>query len=175
MRYSKGVITPSTRDVTITVNDGTNAISGATVTIGTDEETTDEDGEATFTGLSDGVKSVQVSKTGYATKTQSCTVASDATAFTISLTAVRNISFTINDGTAAVEGAEVVLDEDTTNKKTTGSAGGCTFSNVEDGSHSVVITADGFEEKTQSITVSSDSASFTISLTASVTQEETPG
>lgn len=139
--------------------------------IGETSKTTGEDGKATFTGLTDGAKSVQVSKTGYADKTQSCTVASDATSFTISLTAVRNISFTINDGTDAVEGAEVVLDEDTTNKKTTGSAGGCTFSSVEDGSHSVVITAEGFETKTQSITVSSESNSFEISLTAA--QEET--
>ena len=76
----------------------------------------------------------------------------------------RDISFTINDGSTGISGATVKVGSDT---KTTGSAGGCTFSGVADGSYSVEVSATGYTTKTESITVSSANTSFTISLTAS--------
>jgi hypothetical protein len=84
--------------------------------------------------------------------------------------ATRDISITINDGKDPVQSASVVIGETT---KTTGSAGGCTFNSITDGEHTVTVTADGFTEKTETITVSSENTSFTISLTAAVV--ETPG
>ena len=82
----------------------------------------------------------------------------------------RNISFTINDGTDPIEGASVVIGEIT---KTTGSAGGCSFNDVADGTVSVEISKEGFVTKTEEITVSEEDTSFTISLTAASTQEGT--
>lgn len=76
----------------------------------------------------------------------------------------RNISFTINDGTDAIEGASVTIGETT---KTTGSAGGCTFNDIEEGNVSVTVSAEGYTTKTESITVDETHTSFTISLTAS--------
>ena len=78
--------------------------------------------------------------------------------------ATQNISFTINDGTDPIEGASVVIDETT---KTTGSAGGCSFNDIAEGSVSVTVSAEGYNSKTETITVSSENTSFTISLTAS--------
>ncbi len=77
--------------------------------------------------------------------------------------ATQNISFTINDGTNPIEGASVVIDETT---KTTGSAGGCSFNDIAEGSVSVTVSADGYTSKTETITVSSENTSFTISLTS---------
>ena len=75
----------------------------------------------------------------------------------------RNISFSINDGTDPVEGASVVIGETT---KTTGSAGGCSFNEITDGEHNITVTAEGYTEYNDTITVSENSTSFTISLTA---------
>lgn len=81
--------TPTTRDLSFTVNDGTNPIGGATVTIGAKTGTTGSAGGCTITGVEEGTNiSVEVSKEGYTTKTETITVDSEHTAFTISLTEV---------------------------------------------------------------------------------------
>jgi hypothetical protein len=82
----------------------------------------------------------------------------------------QSISFTINDGTAPINGASVVIGGVS---KTTGSAGGCTFDNIEEGTVSVEVSKEGFTTKTEEITVDSEHASFTISLEA--TNNETTG
>jgi len=74
----------------------------------------------------------------------------------------RTVSITVNDGTDPVQGAKVVIGSE---EKTTGSAGGCSFT-LPDGKSSVSITKTGFTDKTQEITVSYSGTSFTISLTA---------
>ena len=60
----------------------------------------------------------------------------------------QSISFTINDGTAPINGASVVIGGVT---KTTGSAGGCTFDNIEEGTVSVEVSKEGFTSKTEEI------------------------
>ncbi|MBE6508253.1 MAG: carboxypeptidase regulatory-like domain-containing protein [Methanobrevibacter sp.] len=75
----------------------------------------------------------------------------------------RNLTFTVNDGTNAVEGATVAIGNIT---GTTGSAGGCSLNGVAEGEKTVTVTAEGFENYSDTITVASDSTSFTISLTA---------
>ena len=75
----------------------------------------------------------------------------------------RNITFNIDDGTAAIQGANVTIDDIS---KTTGSAGGCTLNNVSDGEHLVTVSAEGYVTKTETIVVSESSTSFHISLVA---------
>lgn len=76
----------------------------------------------------------------------------------------RDLSFTINDGTDPIEGATVTIDEKT---GTTGSAGGCTITGVEEGTGiSVEVAKEGYTTKTETITVDAEHTSFTISLTA---------
>lgn len=80
--------TPTTRDLSFTINDGTNAIEGATVAIGAKTGTTGSAGGCTITGVEEGTGiSVEVSATGYTTKTETITVDETHTSFTISLTA----------------------------------------------------------------------------------------
>lgn len=73
----------------------------------------------------------------------------------------RDINFVINDGDGAVQGATVSIGEIT---GTTGSAGGCTLHNVTDGEHQATVEASGHITKTETITVSESSISFTIIL-----------
>ena len=73
----------------------------------------------------------------------------------------RNITFTVNDGTNPIQGASVSIGNIT---GTTGSQGGCTLQNVTDGENTVIVTADGYLTKTQTIIVSESDTSFTISL-----------
>ena len=79
-------VTPTTYDITITVDDGTDAIEGATVTIGETTGTTDSAGSCALTGVEEGTQTVTVTATGYTTKTESITVDETHTSFTISLT-----------------------------------------------------------------------------------------
>ena len=83
----------------------------------------------------------------------------------------RNISVSVSDGTDPVSGATVTLTKDgaTVVTGTTGSAGGCTLSNVEDGSYTITVTKDGFTDYTDTVTTSVDNASLTIELTATST------
>ena len=76
---------------------------------------------------------------------------------------IRTLSFTINDGTDAIEGATVKIGSTT---KTTGSAGGCTFTEMADDTYSVEVSKEGYTTKTESITSDETHTSFTISLVA---------
>ena len=78
---------PVLRDLSFTINDGTDPIKGATVTIGAKTGTTGDAGGCTIKDVEEGSVSVEVSATGYTTKTETITVDSTHTSFTISLTA----------------------------------------------------------------------------------------
>lgn len=77
---------PVTYDLSFTINDGTNAIEGATVAIGETTGTTGAAGGCTLREIEEGTQTVTVTATGYVTKTESITVDVDHTSFTISLT-----------------------------------------------------------------------------------------
>lgn len=80
----------------------------------------------------------------------------------------RNISVSVTDGTNPVSGASVSLTKNSEiiASSTTGSAGGCTLSNVEDGSYTITVTKDGFVDYIDTVITSLDNASLTIELTA---------
>ena len=81
----------------------------------------------------------------------------------------RDLSFTVKDSEAtpnSVEGAIVTV---TTGKTgTTGSAGGCTINGVLDGSYTISVVAEGFEDYSDTISVDESHTSFNISLTTGV-------
>jgi hypothetical protein len=155
--------TPTTRTLSFTINDGTDAIEGATVTIGAKTGTTGSAGGCTISDVEDGSQTVEVSATGYTTKTETISVDETHTSFTISLTVipVYDVTLTVTDGTNAIEGATVVIGETT---KTTDSNGECTFDDLEADTYSAEISKEGYTAKTESITVTSDDTSFTIAL-----------
>ena len=76
-----------TDTLTITVNDGENAISGATVTIDSDSETTDENGEVVFDDMPYDDYSVTVEADGYDDATETVQFRSNHKGFTITMTA----------------------------------------------------------------------------------------
>lgn len=156
------LLNPVVKDITVIVSDGTNAISGATVTIGDDEETTDEDGEATFESVYEGTQTVTVTKTGYADKTASITVDESHTSFTVELEVVDTITITVDDGTDSIEGAEVKIGSTT---KTTDSSGECTFTNMTYDDYSAEVSKEGYTTKTETLQFRSNHKSFTVSLT----------
>ena len=82
-----GDVTPATYDLSFTINDGTDPVSGATVTIGDKTGTTGSSGGCTIKDVEEGTVSVEVSKTGFVTKTESVSVDETHTSFTISLVA----------------------------------------------------------------------------------------
>ena len=73
--------------ITITVNDGTDAIEGASVVIGETTKTTDSSGECTFTNMTYKDYSATVTATGYSNKTETLQFRSNHKSFTISLEA----------------------------------------------------------------------------------------
>ena len=81
----------------------------------------------------------------------------------------RNISVNVTDGNNPVQSAtvELVKDGKTITSSTTGSAGGCTLTNVEDGSYVINVTKEGFEIYSESVTTSVDNDELSIELTAS--------
>lgn len=83
-------VTPTTRDLSFTITDGTNPIEGATVTVGTKTGTTGSAGGCTISSVAEGEISIEVSKEGYTTKTVTETVDSTHTSFSITLVAVSN-------------------------------------------------------------------------------------
>ena len=87
----------------------------------------------------------------------------------------RDLSFTVKDSAAepaAVEGAVVTV---TTGKTgTTGSAGGCSITGVLDGTYTISVVADGFEDYSDEIVVDESHTSFNISLTAVTPEAEEP-
>ena len=73
----------------------------------------------------------------------------------------RNITFQVKHLTERVQGATVTLGDKT---GTTGSAGGCSLSDVADGLHTVTVEKEGYITKTVTIFVSESDTTFNISL-----------
>ncbi|MDO5824675.1 carboxypeptidase-like regulatory domain-containing protein [Methanobrevibacter sp.] len=83
-------------------------------------------------------------------------------------TVTRNISVSVTDGVEGIESVDVVLEDADENQYTgkTGSAGGCTISNVPEGSYTVMASKTGYTVYTGNITVSEENTTLTITLTA---------
>ena len=80
----------------------------------------------------------------------------------------QNISVSVTDGTDPIENVDVILEDSNETQYTgkTGSAGGCTISNVPEGTYSVVATATGYNEYTGTMEVTEENKTLTITLTA---------
>ena len=87
MIHPSNEVNPETRNISFIINDGTNAVQGASVSIGDITGTTGSQGGCTLHNVSDGEHSVIVAKDGFITKTETITVSESDTSFTISLEA----------------------------------------------------------------------------------------
>ena len=153
------------RDITVNVTDGTNAVSGATVTIGSTNKTTDAEGKAGFTSIEYGTYNVTVTKEGYQDKTASITVDKTHSNFTVELTVVDTITITVTDSEdtpSAIEGATVTIG---TVSKTTDSSGECTFTGMPYDDYEATVAATGYTTKEDvEIQFRSNHKSFTVQL-----------
>lgn len=159
------LITPPAgkKDITVTVSDGTNAVSGATVTIEGQAQTTDNNGKASFEDITEGSQSVTATKTGFADYSGSITVGS-STSFSITMTPVGTLTVTVTDSEdtpSPISGATVVIGETT---KTTGEDGKAEFPNLSYEDKSATISATGYTTKTETLAFRSNHKSFTVAL-----------
>lgn len=78
-----------------------------------------------------------------------------------------NISVSVSDGTDPLQNVDVTLTDTEDNEYTgkTGSAGGCTISNVPEGTYNVTATKTGYNDYTGTITVNEETTSLSISMT----------
>ena len=76
-----------------------------------------------------------------------------------------NISVSVSDGTDPLENVDVTL-SDTENTYTgkTGSAGGCTISNVPEGTYNVTANKAGYKEYVATVNVSENNTNLTITM-----------
>ena len=82
-------------------------------------------------------------------------------------TVTRNISCSVTDGTNPLENVDAVLEDADETQYTgkTGSAGGCTISNVPEGTYSVAASKTGYKVYTGNITVNEETTTLNITLT----------
>ncbi len=105
-------LTLTTYDVTFIVDDGTNPIDGATVNLyGYGNITTNASGEALFTNVApDSNINYTVTATGYNDLSGSMDVVdSDVTEYVSMILTTFQVTFNVNDGTAPLQGASVML------------------------------------------------------------------
>jgi hypothetical protein len=149
-------------NVTVTVNDGTNPVSGASVSASSGGETktgtTAADGTVTLSNLPTGTASVSASKTNYDNGTRSVTIAANATA-TVTVSLARetgSIAATVTDtfGTPVPNANVTATLEGKTVTRRTASDGTATLVGVPTGAAPVTVTATGFSNSTpQNVTV----------------------
>lgn len=157
--------------VEITVNDGTNPISGAAVTTTvngtTYSGTTNGSGVATISGVPLGTHTFTAKAAGYVDNTGSVTVSTSGGSGTISLTGAGGIvSITVNDGANAISGATVSTTVNgTTYRGTTNSSGAATISGMPTGTYTFAASATSYANNTGSVAVTTSGGSGTISLT----------
>ena len=153
-------MTPQTGSVTLTINDGTNPISGATVSAtvnGVQQITTTNSlGNVTFINLPTDTYTFTASKTGYNNNTASVTVTNGTTQTgTLALSAQNgSAAITVTDGSNAVSGATVSVSVNgITQTATTNEAGLATFANLPIGSYTFIASKTGYISTNGSVTV----------------------
>ena len=154
--------------VTITVFDSDNQpISNATVSIGGEQKLTTADGTAVF-NLPNKEYAVTLSKLGYVTSISTCTVkgADVSRSYSLSRNNLYAFSFRILDyEDHGIPGAGVRVKDDLKVDVTEYSDGqGLTTFYLKDGSYSIVVTKDGYEEYPTHVTISGGDKTGSIKL-----------
>ncbi len=159
------VSTAETYSVTLTINDGTDPLEGATVTFDGDNYTTDVDGIVTIADVADGTHAYSVAMDGYDTATGDIVVDGADVEQTITLTpavATYTVTLTVVDADGAIEGATVTFDGD---NYTTDVDGIVTIADVASGTYAFSIAMDGYDTEAGDIVVADADVEQTITLT----------
>ncbi len=154
-------------NVTFNVDDGTDPLSGATVSMeGHNDKTTDGSGVAEYTGVSNGTYDYIVSLSGYEQASGSVSVSDGNVVENVTLneaTSTYTVTFNVDDGSDPVSGATVSMNG--YGDKTTDGSGVAEYSNISNGDYNYTVTHDGFEDASGSLTVSDANVTEDVSLT----------
>ena len=152
------------KDITVTISDGANPVSGATVTVAGNEQTSGADGKASFEDVTEGTQTITVTKEGFQDYSSTISVGS-TTKFTVTLTAVGTLTVTVMDSEdepAPIIGATVTIGTDS---ETTGDDGKVEFPNLTYEDKEVTVEATGYTTATETLQFRANHKSFTVSLT----------
>ena len=173
--YVKTNASGSSPTLTITVTDGENAISGASVKIGSTTKTSNGEGKVTFTGLSYADYTVDVTKTGYYDFEDTARFRANHKNFTFAITTLPTLTVTVTDDgetPTAISGATVTIDDV---DKTTNASGEATFK-LDYGDYEASVSATGYTTKTADIEFTASKTGATVKLTEETPADpETPG
>lgn len=167
--YIKENASGSKPTLTVKVKDGEDNVSGATVTIGTTEKTTDASGETTYSLDYDNY-TIEVEATGFEDYSENIKFRANHKTFTIPLEATLcKVTVTAKDGSAnKLEDAVVTLSLDATEvaSGTTDKDGVCVLEDIRFGTYTLeAVSDDETLAYTGSLTVDDDETA-TITLTA---------
>ena len=150
--------------VLFTVREDDEPIEGASIEINGQMLTTSADGEASVV-LGNGQYTYEVTAPDYQSVKSSIVVAySEMTEKVILSPVTYLVTFTVTDGTTPVEGAVITIND----SELTTDAGGEDSIHLADGEYGYTVTAEGYEDYTNSLTVSGDGVEEEIALTATM-------
>ncbi len=166
--YIKENASGSKPTLTVKVKDGENNVSGATVTIGTTEKTTDGSGETTYSLDYDNY-TIEVEATGFEDYSENIKFRANHKTFTIPLEATLcKVTVTAKDGSAnKLEDAVITLSKNSTEvaSGTTDKDGVCVLEDIRFGTYTLeAVSDDETLAYTGSLTVDDDETA-TITLT----------
>lgn len=168
------VLTPlqQTGSATITVTDGTNSVSGATVSVMINGQertaTTGSNGEVVFASLPAGTYTFTAAQADYNSNSAATTITGGAaTAASIALTRqTGNATITVTDGASPVSDASVsVTVNGQAQTATTAANGEATFTNIPTGTYTFTATKTDYGSATASDVVIANGATATANIT----------
>jgi len=157
--------------ITFMVNDGTNAIAGADVTIGTTTKTTDATGKIVFTEMAANSYTYIVEAAGFKTKTGSVTVSGTDVTETVTLTVnnsnTYSVIFAVKDSKVStpIEGADVTIGDKTV---TTDADGFATFEDLTTGIYSYQVSKTDYEQVSTTVEVADKDLVVNVPLVSTV-------
>ncbi len=147
------------------IDDGTNDIKDATISINDTTLTSDENGEATV-NLTDGGYAYEITANGYTSKTGTIYVSGKDLNEMVTLSPASaekyQLSFTITGNSTAIEGATVVINDSTIISNNEGIAG----IELQNGTYSYTVSATGYQAYTQQTTINNANTNISVALIA---------
>src|SRR6056297_630975 len=139
-----------TYDVTFVVQDGTEPVANATITVNGQEATTDAQGKGVINDLVKGSSyGYTIEKSGYETVTGNVAVQGEVV-IPVQMTQVYSVTFNVTDGSDPVESASVNFNGMT---QSTNASGEAVFEDVDTGTMPYEVSKDGYQTTTGTVTV----------------------
>ncbi len=149
-----------TYTLTFTVNDGTSPIEGAEIDINGETLTTNGSGTASVF-LANGDFDYTVTYTGYDDYTGTVTIDNANEDVTVQMTAtLYTLTFTVNDGTNPIEGAEIDINGETLTTNGSGTAS----IDLENGDYDYIVTDSGYYDYTGTVTIDNANEDVTVTM-----------